>query len=307
MYMRKSRVGMRKRQRKINIVVIIFFFVILPITAVTIGSRITRWVVIPTINTENMLKAPEELDSENNGDVQKNNDEDNNDVQEDANNIVSEDEETNSEINMDTVTLNSLSTYMIQIASVSDNKNIEMLIEELNSYNFPSIVYRVDNLYKIYTFGATKREYIEGKLDQVREVYPDSYIGEMYVPQKEVRYSADEDSNVKEIVDSLNSLIQIIDKSSDNLYKYINEENGLEQYKETLLEHQNLLEQISEQISDSKLPEEFFSVDSIQSMIEYQEKNIAESLNIIKEEKDNFILQNYFLDNLFRTVELIKK
>ncbi|MBU5677690.1 hypothetical protein KQI88_14815 [Alkaliphilus sp. MSJ-5] len=300
--MRKSRIGIRRRQRRINIGVAIFFLVILPITAVAIGSRITEWLVIPTINTDNILKPPSGITLEGSGDVEDGS------IEKEVNNVkdvteVSGKEEINTEI----TNQNSLSAYMIQIASISDNKNIESLIEQLNSYSFPHIIYKLDNIYKVYTFGSTKREDIEKKLDNVREVYADAYIGQIYIPQKQIHYSSTENNGTKEVIDNMNSLIEILNQSSETLYKFINAEGTLEEYKKILINHQKLLAQMSEKINNVKLPKEFANVEDIKKMIEYQEKNILESLKVIEEGRDTYQLQNHFLDSLFRTIEVIKK
>lgn len=301
--MKRSRIGIRRRQRKINTGIAIFFLIILPITAVAIGLRITEWWVVPTINTDDMLQPPGNIASE---DMEEHEDMPRDDTTtEEANETI----ETSGvkELNTITADLNSLSVYMIQIASITDNKNIESLIEELNSYKFPNIIYKIDNIYKVYTFGSTKREDVEGKLDEVREVYADAYIGETYIPQKQINYSNEENIGTKEVIDSMNSLIGMLNQSSDVLYKLINMEGNIEEYREVLNNHKKILGQISENIKNAKLPSDFANIDDINKMIDYQEKNISESLKITEEEYDVYKLQNHFLDTLFRTIEVIKK
>ena len=59
--------------------------------------------------------------------------------------------------------------------------------------------------------------------------------------------------------------------------------------------------------NNTELPKNFVAKDDIKNMIEHQEKNITESLKIIEGKQEMYKLQNYFLDNLFKTVEIIKK
>jgi len=296
---KKSRIGIRRKQRNINIGIAIFFLLILPITAVIIGSRITEWWVVPTINTDDMLNPPGSITLENldesKDDITK---EDSNDTVE----VIGK-----KELNTEISDLNNLSAYMIQIASISENKNIETLIEELDDHDFPHIVYKIDNMYKVYTFGSTKREDSEGMLDKVREVYPDAYMGQMHIPKQQVHYSNEENKGTNEVISDINSLIEILDQSSEVLYKYMNTENNIEEYTQMLKNHQKILEQISEKVQHVKLPLEFASVDDINKMINYQEKNISESFKIIEEKQDAYKLQNHFLDTLFRTIEVMKK
>lgn len=292
--MKRSKIGIRRKQKKTNIIIALLFLFILPVIAITIGSKITEWWVIPTINTDDMLKSPEEIVIKENG--------------ESGDDILQEKNDTDSEVKKGEVAnLNSISIYMIQVASVSDNKNIELLTEELDNHNLPHITYKLDDTYKIYTFASTKREDMEGKIDGVREIYEDAYIGQMHIPQKQIQYLDKENKGTKEFIEDMNLLLELLEQSSDSLYKSDNEESKLGKYKEILGNHQNLLDRMLEEISNMELPKDFISENNIKEMIEYQKKNITESLKIIEDKQELHKLQNYFLDNLFRTVEIIRK
>lgn len=297
--MKRTRIGIKRRQRKINIGIAIFFLVILPVTAVVIGSRITEWWIIPTINTDYILNSPENINLEEIQEQESNQTEPVSNLVEETKKVEVDKEET--------VDLNSMSAYMIQVASVSDNGNIETLVEELNSYNFPSIVYKIDNSYKIYSYGATEREHIESKLDKIREVYPDAYIGQMHIPKKQIVYSKEKNSGASEVIDNMNLVIEILNKSSDTLYKDMNNQENIKAYKEVLNSHQRLLEDMSEKIANVEFPVQLFSAEDIKKMIEHQQKNISESLKIIEDDQEKHKLEEHFLDTLFRTIEVVKK
>ena len=102
-------------------------------------------------------------------------------------------------------------------------------------------------------------------------------------------------------------LLELLEQSSDSLYKPDNGEIKLNEYKEVLERHQKLLNQMLGKVKDTDLPKNFANTDDIKKMIEHQEKNIMESLKIIEKGQDSYKLQNYFLDNLFRTIDIIKK
>lgn len=292
--MKRSKIGIRRKNNKTNIIIVLLFLFILPIVAVVIGSRITEWWVIPTINTDDILKPSEEV-------VFKEDD-----MQEEVNDIdheVGEKELDGKEI----INLNSISVYMIQIASISDNKNIELLIKELSNHNLPHITYKLDDIYKVYTFVSTKRENIEGKIDKVREIYEDAYIGQMHIPQKQIQYLSNKNKGTKEVIEDMNVLLGLLEQSSDSLYKLDREEAKLDEYKGILENHQKLLGQISEKINNIELPKDFANINDIKKMVEHQEKNIVESLKVMEERQDLYKLQNYFFDSLFRTIEIIRK
>ncbi len=296
--LKRSKIGIRKKQKKTNIIIAVLFLFLLPVIAITIGSKITEWWVIPTINTDDMLKSPEEIVLKENGELEDDTIQEKNDT---------DSEVKGEELNQKNANLNSISIYMIQIASISDNKNIELLAEELDNHNLPHITYKLDDMYKIYTFASTRREDVESKIDEVKEIYEDAYIGQMHIPQKQIQYLDEENKGTKEFIEDMNLLLELLEQSSDNIYKSYSEESKLSKYKEILGNHKKLLEQMLEKVNNTELPKNFVAKDDIKNMIEHQEKNITESLKIIEGKQEMYKLQNYFLDNLFKTVEIIKK
>ena len=296
--LKRSKIGIRKKQKKTNIIIAVLFLFLLPVIAITIGSKITEWWVIPTINTDDMLKSPEEIVLKENGELEDDTIQEKNDT---------DSEVKGEELNQKNANLNSISIYMIQIASISDNKNIELLAEELDNHNLPHITYKLDDMYKIYTFASTRREDVESKIDEVKEIYEDAYIGQMHIPQKQIQYLDKENKGTKEFIEDMNLLLELLEQFSDSLYKSDNEESKLGKYKEILENHQKLLGRMLEEVSNMELPKDFISENDIKEMIEYQKKNITESLKIIEDKQELHKLQNYFLDNLFRTVEIIRK
>lgn len=296
--LKRSKIGIRKKQKKTNIIIAVLFLFLLPVIAITIGSKITEWWVIPTINTDDMLKSPEEIVLKENGESEDDTIQEKNDT---------DSEVKREELNQKNANLNSISIYMIQIASISDNKNIELLAEELDNHNLPHITYKLDDMYKIYTFASTIREDVESKIDEVKEIYEDAYIGQMHIPQKQIQYLDEENKGTKEFIEDMNLLLELLEQSSSNIYKSYNEGSKLGKYKEILENHKKLLEQMLEKVNNTELPKNFVGKDDIKNMIEHQEKNITESLKIIEGKQEMYKLQNYFLDNLFKTVEIIKR
>ena len=296
--LKRSKIGIRKKQKKTNIIIAVLFLFLLPVIAITIGSKITEWWVIPTINTDDMLKSPEEIVLKENGESEDDTIQEKNDT---------DSEVKGEELNQKNANLNSISIYMIQIASISDNKNIELLAEELDNHNLPHITYKLDDMYKIYTFASTRREDVESKIDEVKEIYEDAYIGQMHIPQKQIQYLDEENKGTKEFIEDMNLLLELLEQSSDNIYKSYSEESKLSKYEEILGNHKKLLEQMLEKVNNTELPKNFVGKDDIKNMIEHQEKNITESLKIIEGKQEMYKLQNYFLDNLFKTVEIIKR
>ena len=56
-----------EKRKKTNIIMVLLFLFILPVMALIIGSKITEWWVIPTINTDDILGLRDETIFEEDG------------------------------------------------------------------------------------------------------------------------------------------------------------------------------------------------------------------------------------------------
>lgn len=296
--LRRTRFGIRKKRRNMNVGIALFFLVILPLLSIMIGSRITEWVVIPTINTESMLQSPGDITLENIKELGSKKEQD------DTEEVEPKSEKENNQFT-NKVDLKPLSFYMIQIASLADNKNIEGLIGELQSHALPHIIYRADNMYKIYSYGATDRKHIEEKLNAVREVYPDAYISHVNIGQRQIQFS-DENKGTENVIQNLNTLVDSLYESSDALYNLSTGGITLEEYDKVLNQHENILTTISSNLESAELPENSFAADELKKMLDHQEKNIKASLEMTTTDLDLYKLHNNFLDTIFRTIEIFK-
>ncbi|AOY76837.1 SPOR domain-containing protein [Clostridium formicaceticum] len=296
--MRKRRLKIRRNKRSFNYFWVITFLIIIPVTAVLIGSRITERIVVPVLYSDSPLEEGILSDIINNSD-------DNDETE------VVDEVETNAETitpleEVEDTELLPLSIYMIQIASVSDTSNIEELVEELNEKKLSHIVYKIDNAYKVYTLGLTDRGYVEEQLPSIRAFYPDAYISELHLPAKKITYSKDEEETGKNIVKDLNSLIVIIDKQAKEWYNFIKGEGELNQYSKLLTEHQVLMTQLSERLDTDVWPEGLPEKKAIEKMVLHQEGNIKKTTELLEDKENLYRVHSLFLDSLFRTLETIK-
>lgn len=315
--MKRSRVSMGKKQRRAKIFMALLFLIVLPVTAIAIGSRITSWFIVPTINREGLLEGLEDLQDGkylNGADLQdedayKDHDdyveieENENNSQEEAPRPPKEDrggEEKGSLLN-----LRLPSFYAIQVASVASNDNIKLLTGELAAYKIPYVIHRVANGYKVYTYTATRREDLEGRIGRVREIFQDAYIDHISIPGRQIYYSAGEDKVAKEIVDNINLLLGLFDQGLGGLYSL--EEGEMEDHRSLLVRIDSILKEISKDINRGNLPEGFIKVEDLKEFIGLQEDNIKQALKVIEEKGDPYILQNHFLEALFNSIDLAKE
>ncbi|KAB3535929.1 hypothetical protein F8154_05280 [Alkaliphilus pronyensis] len=303
--MKKSRLKINRRRRKSNLVLVFFLCIILPITAIYIGLRVTERWITPVLNSELQPEDSYELDLEeiidDEGEATDNNEAtDNSNIEEEGKGVESE---------VLVGEIKPLSVFTIQIASITNKDNLDSLINALNQKKFSYLVYQIEETYKVYTHGYTQRPYVEDKLDTVREVFNDAYINELHLPIKEVKYENDSNNEIAEgTIENMNKLIDVMEKQTEAWYNYYEKEGEIVVYIELLKKQQTILNDIMSAIKDHQLPTGFIDNSSIEKMVHYQESNINKSMEIIEnQDKENFHrLHSLYLDSLFRTIEVIK-
>lgn len=276
---RRKNIGVSK-----GIIFGIIFAILLPIGAIYIGLKITENWIVPVFDSKEIL-------GENDAEIDFT-------VGETENSENTHDD--SSELT-EVGDINPVAIYAIQVASVTDKSNIENLIGELNDRELSHLIYNVDNKFKVFTYGSTKRSFVESKIEDIRAHYPDAFITEMYLPKKTIKYHENE-SLITEIIEDINHIIEVIDKQSEEWYNY----GGTITYKELLNKHDELLNKLNEKINDEKFSEAYFSKNVIEKSVMYQQSNINTSLEILESKEKEYRIHSLFLDSLFRVVELIK-
>lgn len=297
--MRKRRLKVRKARRKYNYFIIILF-IIIPLIAVFIGSRITESIMIPVLYPS--ISGDEKLLDIINEDF---------DVEKTNEPHKTEDEFQDKDISQREEIVNSnfspLSIYLLQVASVSSTDSAEEFAKELNERKLPHLIYNMDNTYKVYTLGATDRDSIEEELTNIRVYYPDAYINEIHLPPKKLAYPKSQEKVYQNIIKDINALIKIMDKNSKEWYNFVKKEGKIDTYVELLVEEKEIVKKISNDIKDNDLLEDSLNTELLTKALLHQEKNIETSLELIEDIENLHKVHSLFLDGLFRMLEIIKE
>ncbi len=300
------RIGFKRKKGRIDykLMLIIFSLIFIPIASIIIGSKITEKMVIPVLYPdfeleENIIDDLLDLEEETLADDEKGDEKENMDTQ---NNIM----EPNYSKETVQDSIQPVSIYMIQIASLSDIGNIENLVEELNGKGLSHLIYKMDKSYKVYVLAFTNKNFLEDQLSNIKIHYPDAYISEINLPKRIINYSQENAQETAKVIKDLNSLIEIMDKQSKEWYNFIEKEGELTPYKELLIEQQAIITQLLEKHNYHDLPEKMPKWEAIEKMILHHEKNIKSSIEIIEGGEGFHKIHSLYLDNLFRTLETIK-
>ena len=287
--MKRSRMGIKRNRRKGTLIFVIIFCIVLPATAIYLGLKFTEKVMLPVLNGDVVIPDGIELDD---------------------NNIDQEvDNTSNQTKSIETVEIKPLNIYTIQVASLNDTQNADKFINSLTSEKLANLVYKIDNSYKVYTMGATKRSIIEENIGHIKEYYPDAYISEIYVPAKKIEYDANSSEvTMKDMSQKINNLIDNMDLLSDEWNNLIQKRGEKGKYVELLKKQQSLLQELSDSSSNATYPSSFQRKSSIEKLLEFQAGNITKAIELLEAsgEEVDFRIHSLYLDSLFRIVEVIK-
>ncbi|MBM7613562.1 hypothetical protein [Alkaliphilus hydrothermalis] len=314
--MKRNRMMLKRKKRRGTMILVALFCMILPIIAIYIGLRITELWVSPALNSDYNFV----VDEGNRGNNSENTHNTNNTNKEkgDEEKPIAEDKapkESGSQGQEEDSRLiekevKPLSIYTIQIASLSDNKRVEGLIQELNERKLSNLIYKEDSSFKVYVVGGTKRSQVEQELQYIRSFYPDAYINEVHPSIQVIEYPEGDDVEVySKIVEDINKIIELMELQGEEWYNFYEKEGELGTYIELLKKQQEVLVELDENLRGIDLPQSFPVKEAVmEKMIAYQNNNINRSIEIISAgHVDNLHqIHSLYLDSLFRVVELIK-
>lgn len=132
--------------------------------------------------------------------------------------------------------------YTIQVASFSDDKDINKIETQLVDSKIPFSIVEIEGAKKVQTHASFDKEVTRKSLEEIKVVFPDAFISEMKVPVLAIEY-IDKDSYVESITTELNNLIKSFEQESDFWEK--NSDNiDLNEYSSILSNRKNIIKNI---------------------------------------------------------------
>ncbi len=211
--------------------------------------------------------------------------------------IEKEDEEQVEE-NSKIATVNKMTVYTIQVASLDSENDLKKIEEVMNEYKIPSSSMSIDNTEKIQVYSSFDEDTVRTNLENTRTYFSDAFLTKIEIPMLSLEYTEGY-SYMKDIADNLNKLIENYEKES----KYWDsDESNLENYNEILTDRKSILENLksnTEKIDYSKM-DKFKNnlisyIDESQSNILTSSKNANENKGYVSEGLLLSSIQQYYL------------
>lgn len=110
--------------------------------------------------------------------------------------------------------------YSIQVGSVKNYKEVESIVNNLESANIPNYVHKKESVYKIYTYVSLEESNARKYLENIRSSYSDAFISKIKVGSIDLQYTKQYEY-MNEVCNDLNGMISNMKEESQfwNEYK----------------------------------------------------------------------------------------
>ena len=144
--------------------------------------------------------------------------------------------------NVKVATIDGLTLYTIQVASIVEGQDLKSIEEKLTSTKTPYSIVEVDGVKKIQTYSSFNENVTRENLDDVRKIFNDAFISELSVPVLSLEYTS-KYSYIEGISSSLNNLMKNYKEESE-FWEGSNDKIDLKEYNNILTKRLEIVETI---------------------------------------------------------------
>ncbi|MCR8746491.1 hypothetical protein [Romboutsia lituseburensis] len=137
------------------------------------------------------------------------------------------------------------SIYTVQVASVSNDKDLNKIETQLVEKKIPFSVVEIDGAKKVQTHGYFDQESTRSHINEVKDIFPDAFLSELKVPVLAIEYTS-KYSYVESITKQLNSLIKNFEQESA-FWQSSKENVDIKKYNDILAERKEIVSNIEKE------------------------------------------------------------
>ncbi len=211
---------------------------------------------------------------------------------------LEKDKETNSEEKSKVASVNEMTIYTIQVASIENQNDLKKIEEVMQEYKFPSANMTLDDTKKVQVYTSLEEDKVRKNLESTRTYFSDAFLTKIEIPMLSLQYT-DSYSYMEDIAKGLNDLIENYKKEIE--YWDLGKKN-LETYNEILTSRNTILDNLkknTDKINYSKMDkfkENLISyIDEVEENILVSSKNANENKNYISEGILLSSIQGYYV------------
>lgn len=153
----------------------------------------------------------------------------------------------NSTANTEVAVVEGIDVYLIQVGSFDNNKDLNKMTSKLKEYKIPNSTVKIDGANKVQAYVSFNEEDVRSHLEKTKKIVDDAFITKLEIPVLSLEYT-EEYSYIKNIADSLNSLLKNYQEESNYINK--NRKNlDSQEYKKILSKRENILDKLENEVN----------------------------------------------------------
>lgn len=158
-----------------------------------------------------------------------------------------EESKENSTANTEVAVVEGIDVYLIQVGSFDNNKDLNKMTSKLKEYKIPNSTVKIDGANKVQAYISFNEEDVRSHLEKTKKIVDDAFITKLEIPVLSLEYT-EEYSYIKNIADSLNSLLKNYQEESNYINK--NRKNlDSQEYKKILSKRENILDKLENEVN----------------------------------------------------------
>lgn len=146
--------------------------------------------------------------------------------------------------NVQVATIDALTVYTIQVASIGEGQDLATVEDKLKSNKIPYSVVEVDGVKKVQTYSSFDENIARANLDNARKIFDDAFISELDVPVLSLEYT-NKYAYINDVSSELNKLIASY-KEEAEFWESGKGKDNLKEYNNILTKRLEIIQKVQE-------------------------------------------------------------
>ncbi|CAH2214269.1 SPOR domain-containing protein [Tepidibacter aestuarii] len=195
--------------------------------------------------------------------------------------------------------------YSVQVGSLNDYKEVESIVNNLESANIPNYVHKEENSYKVYTYTSLEEPNVRRYLEGIKSSYSDAFISKIKIGSINLEYTKKYEY-MNDVCKDLELLIENMKQESQFWNEYKLGTSNYDDYIKIVNDKSKIVDSLTKNLKESKekYTENFEKIMS--KFCELDKKNIK-SINKNLGNGDMKSCEKLFISSLFQYNEFINE
>lgn len=192
-----------------------------------------------------------------------------------------EDKDKGDEKNVQAVSVDDMTVYTVQVASIDSKKDLKKVQGIMEEYKIPYSSMKIDSAEKIQVYSSFDEDKLRKNLESTKTYFSDAFVTKIEVPMLSLEYT-DSYSYMKDIGEDLNKLIANLKEENDY---WDADKSDLKKYNEILTSRSEIIEKLKKETAQIDYDEMEKFKENLNTYLDSVEGNIVTASKSANENK----------------------